>query len=215
MYIRELILLARTYVDTIHLLFVDQIPNRLTTDVPSLHRMIELLFHTIPNTIYVSNTSDRLFETKHQPLKRCYESERHPNSSYAQFSDTSDTWKFVICRIHHEQRARGLAKGSEEKLSSELRQMTLDKSFELASDFEHDRAIECINDILERIFTPPFAKILRKYMELINSNNTSIQQDWTIDRIGRCEIKSANLQYVLPDVTMRHVRRLNRTHLHE
>ena len=88
------------FVNKIHSLFsTENCHFASIMDVPNLHRLLELAYHSLPKYGHCRLFSDCLFETKHQPLKKHMLRDKHStNHIHALETDVMEQWKLRVAK---------------------------------------------------------------------------------------------------------------------
>jgi len=99
-YFRDLQKLAGDFLKQVDALIVAEVPWATCMDRPNIHRLLELVVHTVPLYGHIHHVADLTFEHKHQGLKQAYQRANNHDESNHHWGfrmDLLDSWKTRVC----------------------------------------------------------------------------------------------------------------------
>jgi len=149
------------YISNVNNLFRNAHPHAKVLDVPNLHRLLELVIHTVPKYGHVRHISDLTFEHKHQALKSAYQrgSNQEPGN-WALRTDLMEQWKQLVASTHHLLSQQQLPPARQELFTQYLFRIVLGiRSEDTNIPFAHLEDSEK-KSLLQELFTPSLTEDL-------------------------------------------------------
>ena len=161
-YVASLQAMAARYVSAVNS-FCGKYPEvGSVLDKPNLHRLLELYSHTIPAFGHVSHVQELVFETAHQPLKRCISRGNHQNAETSAVEHCmGNDWQSRLALLHHFMNSPNEYERS--AAGRGLRRILMGTSVETISMDEAGVApfMEKIDDDIKKLFVSPLVHILK------------------------------------------------------
>ena len=161
-YVASLQAMAAQYVSAVDS-FCRQYPERGSVlDKPNLHRLLELYSHTIPAFGHVSHVQELVFETAHQPLKRCISRSNHQNAEVSAVEHCmGNDWQSRLALLHYFMNSPNEYERS--AATRGLRCILMGTSIENLSMDEAEVApfLEKVDDDIRTLFVSPLVHILK------------------------------------------------------
>jgi len=182
-YFHSLQLLAVKFSKKVSQLYRSNNPCRSLLDVPNLHRLGELVIHTIPRYGHVRHISDLTFEHKHQALKKAYQRGNNTeNNNFALRTDVFDHWKETIGRTYAKLSRRYLNQDVARDYTVFLLSLLLGVRRNPPLPLCHGSFLGEASEIANGLFTPGLESVLKRAGYLDDDHDPTESSPWRFPR---------------------------------